>query len=52
MDKGAYILLLKNDECRIMTGARGEITFLPGGMDMWDQPWVLEDCPGFCVISG
>lgn len=30
MDKGVYILLLKNDECRILTGALGEITFPAG----------------------
>ena len=30
MDKGVYILLLKNNECRILTGARGEISFSAG----------------------
>ncbi|MCA1916943.1 GIY-YIG nuclease family protein [Methanospirillum hungatei] len=30
MDKGAYILILKNDECRIQVGTRGERTFSGG----------------------
>ena len=30
MDKGVYILLLKNDECRIQVGAQGERKFSAG----------------------
>lgn len=30
MDKGAYILILKNDECRIQVGAKGERKFSAG----------------------
>lgn len=30
MDKGAYILILKNDECRIQVGAQGQRTFSAG----------------------